>query len=108
MDEQKERRSTFCSSHTYNEQALGELRIIVVKLTEGVTQVRESMIQLTEAFKYLDRVDKRLDRLEEQHGIDSSKQRERLEVLEKNVYKAGGIIAAILLMMEIGFKFFGR
>jgi uncharacterized coiled-coil protein SlyX len=106
MDEQ--RVNPFCSSHVHNEQSIAELRGIVLKLTEGMAQVRESMVQLTEAFKNLERVDKRLDRLEELHRVDSGKQQERLEGLERNVYKAGGIIAGILLILEVGFKFWGK
>jgi uncharacterized coiled-coil protein SlyX len=97
----------YCASHVHNEQSIAELKTIVSKLNDGMGQVREGMIQLTEAFKALGKVDARLDKLEEIHNRDSERNRERLERLESNVYKAGALIAAILLVIELGFRLWG-
>ena len=101
------RQESLCPSHIHNESSIAELKNIVAKLNDGMVQVRESMIQLTEAFKALGKVDARLDKLEELHREDNGKQSKRLEELERNVYKAGAIIAAILLSIEIGFRVLG-
>jgi uncharacterized coiled-coil protein SlyX len=101
------RLENLCASHMHNEASIQELKIIVVRLSDGMAQVRESMVQLTEAFKALGKVDARLDKLEETHNRDAEDNRRRLSTLEGNVYKAGAIIAALLLAIEIGFRILG-
>jgi len=101
------RLENLCASHMHSEASIQELKIIVSKLSDGMIQVRESMVQLTEAFKALGKVDARLDKLEEIHNRDSEANRKRLSDLEGNVYKAGAVIAALLLAIEIGFRILG-
>jgi uncharacterized coiled-coil protein SlyX len=98
------RLENLCASHVHNEASINELKVIVSKLSDGMIQVRESMVQLTEAFKALGKVDARLDKLEDVHNKDAEENRKRLSDLEANVYKAGAVIAGVLLAIEIGFR----
>ena len=104
MEERRKCTPDSCMYHALTDSVIGDLKEAMKALADGQTQMRETIIKLTESFKSVERLDKRIDKAEEE--IKGNKQ--EVDTLKIGVYKAGAVIGALLLVLQVALKvFFG-
>lgn len=88
--------------HSLTDSVIQDLKEAMRSLADGQMQMRETIIKLTEAFKSMERLDKRIDNAEE--GVKSNSK--EISELRVAVYKAGAVVAALMIVLQIGLKIF--
>lgn len=102
MEERRKCTPDSCMYHELTDSVIKDLKEAMKSLADGQMQMKETIIKLTEAFKSMDRLDRRIDSAE-QRVKDNEKEISDLRVA---VYKAGAVVAALMIILQVGMKLF--
>jgi len=102
MEERREYRQDICLYHELTDSVIKDLKEALKSLADGQMQMRETLVKLTEAFKLMERLDRRIDSVEQR--VKESE--EEVSDLKVAVYKAGAIVGALMVIIQIGLKVF--
>ena len=102
MEERRKCTPDSCLYHELTDSVIKDLKEALKSLADGQMQMRETIIKLTEAFKSMERLDRRIDSCE-QRVKDTEKEVADLRVA---VYKAGAVVAGLMIVLQIGMKLF--
>lgn len=89
-----------CIYNEIHENAIVELKESVKVLLEGQRHMSEAIVQLTTSLKSIDRLERKIDKLEEHQREEIDKQEVKIEKLSAMVYKAGGAVAAVVIIIQ--------
>jgi hypothetical protein len=102
MEERRKCTPDSCMYHALTDSVIQDLKEAMRSLADGQMQMRETIIKLTEAFKSMERLDKRIDSVDERiKGNEKD-----VSDLRVAVYKAGAVVAALMIILQIGLKIF--
>lgn len=102
MEERRKCTPDSCMYHALTDSVIQDLKEAMRSLVDGQMQMKETIIKLTEAFKSMERLDKRIDATE----LRVKENEKEVSDLRVAVYKAGAVVAGLMIVLQIGLKVF--